>query len=741
MRMKRLLCLAALLFMTQGALVAGADPAAPSTRLLEEVQAVSRFFPRPEGSRMEKDLVSWIEARLSSLGVAFTPFDFSRSDFQHSFSSCIRVDIAGAARDSLIVAVPLNSPPDAERGKDGSLNVALALDLIAQAKNSPPPVSLTVLFLGAEYGDTSAYPMGSTLFLRDFRPEYRAAVLYLNFRAVPSRVLVRGGGRGIVSPYWLMNRCVDALRGARIPFRLPGEEIQIFRIGTTNERTVIEPYLKAGYPSIGLEGEHGDSAPWNESEWLLSFSSFLRGMMAANSSGIPEEWDRHYLLLQAGGISWIIGEKLHLLILLGILAAALLYSLTFRRGLKKYQRTLARNIPLILPLAALSFLFLLAGTYVLQGILSLRAFSILWTYAPLEFLALKICVALFLYAALYNVMRRLPFPRNGSFYSAAALVFLLIDIGVVAVLNISFTYYFLWAFVFVFLSTLFRGRYLKALLFLPAPFWGLRGLLTVFQAPALPFCHFLLLSPLWGNLLTAGVSLPMILMLLRLGLLFPGQGLMRRRVRELVLAGLLLVAGGVLAVHLAAFSPFSVSRPQPLVATQTIQVAVTGQTESTSLDVESPAPLGALSIADSMGMRVIHPGGTAVRLGLPRAASPLKIEQDSSEFLQQRNVQFLVQMPSSPRSVVVTLTSDDDFILFDSSYPPVRESPHQYRLLIGTFPPNPLPLQLTLPSGGVFTVTLTAEFDAPLIDTAVSAGPRTRVSTRVRVVRSLAVKT
>ncbi len=522
--MKRFLGLAALLCMMQGALVAGADPAAPSARLPEEVLAVSRFFPRPEGSRMEKDLVTWIETRLSSLGVAFIPFDFGRSDFQHSFSSCIRVDIPGAVRDTLILAVPLNSPPDAERGRDGSINVALALDLIAQVKNRQPPVSLTVLFLGAEYGDTSAYPMGSTLFLRDFQPDYRAAVLYLNFRAVPSRVLVRGGGRGIVSPYWLMNRCVDALRGARIPFRLPGEEIQIFRMGTTGEHTAIEPYLKAGYPSVGLEGENGEIASLNESEWLLSFSSFLRGIIAANSTGIPEEWDRHYLLLQAGGISLIIGEKLNLSILLGTLAATLLFSLAFRRGLKKYQRTLARNIPSIIPLAGLAFLFLVAGTYALKGILSVRGFSILWTYVPLEFLALKVCIALFLYAALYNVMRRLPFPRNGSFYSAAAVFFLLIDIGVVAVFNISFTYYFLWAFIFVFLSTLVRNRYMKALFFLPAPVWALRGLITVFQAPALPFCHFLLLSPLWGNLLAAAVSLPIILMVLRLGLLFPGQG-------------------------------------------------------------------------------------------------------------------------------------------------------------------------------------------------------------------------
>ncbi len=45
---------------------------------------------------------------------------------------------------------------------------------------------------------------------------------------------------------------------------------------------------------------------------------------------------------------------------------------------------------------------------------------------------------------------------------------------------------------------------MKALLALPAPFWGIRGILTVFLAPAYPFCHFIMLSPISGNLLVAG---------------------------------------------------------------------------------------------------------------------------------------------------------------------------------------------------------------------------------------------
>jgi hypothetical protein len=583
--------------------------------------------------------------------------------------------------------------------------------------------------------------MGSTLFLRDFQPDYKTAVLYLNLRAVPTRVLVRGGGRGIVTPYWLMNRCVEALRQSGVDFRLQGDETQIFRMGTTDERTSIEPFLRAGYPSVGLAGDYNGTHRQNDAEWLASFSTFLTGFLSAGAGGIPEEWDRHYLLLQTGGLSLIVSERVYVVLLLGVLTGTLLYSLVFRKGLKKYLRTLTRNFPAIIPLVVLSFLFLAAGTFAARLILSVRHFPDLWTYAPFEFFALKVGVAVFLYAALYNVFRRFPFPRNGSFYSAAALFFLLVDIGVVAVFNISFTFYFLWAFIFVFLAAVVPNKYAKAVLFLPAPFWGIRGLVTVFTAPALPFCRFLLLSPIWGNLLAAVVCLPFILFLLRLGLVFPGRGIMRRRVREILLAGVLLAAGGVLAVRLSTFSPFSPSRPQPVSAIQTLVVGSSGATLASTLDLESPGPLGTLAVTDATGGRMVDPPGTSVRMPLPTVASPVQITQDSRQFLEQRNVNLHIDMPTSPREISVALTSDDDFILFDSSFPSIRVSPREYRLLIGAFPPNPLDLQLTLPTDGAFTVTFTIDFESPLLGARVGVRPDARVLTRLRVGRSVEVRT
>ncbi|HUJ76178.1 MAG TPA: hypothetical protein VL359_15045, partial [bacterium] len=168
--------------------------AAAETSSGATLAAVSAFSPRMEGSAAEGALLDWIAARASREGWHASPFDFRNSDFGYSFSRCLRVDVPGRSRDTLILVVPVDAAPDSAPTRDGSLGVALAVDLLDRLQGARPPLSMVVLFLGAELGGADPYPMGSTLFLRDYQPDYRTAVLYLDLRAMPRRVLVRGGG-------------------------------------------------------------------------------------------------------------------------------------------------------------------------------------------------------------------------------------------------------------------------------------------------------------------------------------------------------------------------------------------------------------------------------------------------------------------------------------------------------------------------------------------------------------------
>jgi hypothetical protein len=708
------------------------EPAAQEMAV--DLETIQSFHPRLEGSANVRATLDFIESRLTAFGLSYSSFDFSQAKLQHSFSSCIRVDVAGRIRDTVIVAVPLNHLPNAETAEDGSVDIALALGLLSRLKDAIPPVSVTVLFLGAEFGATPDYPMGSRLFLDDFRPDYRVAVLYLNFRSIPGRVLIRGGGTGVVSPYWLMDRTMSALRDAKIPFVFRTYENQVFRLGLAGESTIIEPYLFAGYPAVSLEGDGGarDALP----SWPDAFHWLFDEFLAEQSAGIPEEWDRHYLYFQIGEESLLVPEKAYVVILAAVLLGTLLYSLIFLKGLKKYVVTLLRNSPRIIPIFAMAFGFLLVATYTLEAILTLRRFPNLWSYAPLTFLILKATILLALFNIPVRLFRRHIFLRNGSFYSSAAIFFLLADIVVVSAIDISFSLYFLWAFLFILAAALIRNRWGKLLFFLPSVLWGIRGLMDVFLMPALPFCRAVLLSPIWGNLLFTAAILPFILFVIRLGLLFRGAGLLRHGRRSLIFAGAFTVLAAGISAALADFTPFGPDRPQPLVATQTLNA----NTGVNLVELESPAPIGSVRLREGKDEKRLDMKGPRELIVLPTQTVPVEISMDEEEFLQKKNVSLRIHSRIEPGRMRVYLSAEEQFILLDCSFPFIRESDREYQILIGAFPPNPLDFQLTLPEQMSFTLTLSTDTDAALIGVEVLTDTA-RIDTHLHLIKSIGIRT
>ncbi|MBA7546137.1 hypothetical protein ES705_38520 [subsurface metagenome] len=310
-----------LLFFLQAASLFCQSPLPPDSRaVLENYRQIRSLYPRPEGSRGEKELLSFIEERLQSLRIPYSWLDFRESDKNHSFSSCLVASFRGELDDTLILSVPINHPAEMSEDFDGSINVALALSVAEHLSRETPPISVKILFLGAEYGQTGDYPMGSRLFLRDFFPDFKVMNLYLNLKRIPSRLYLRAGGRGIEAPYWLLDRCTVALEKTDIFFLMRGNENQISRIGLTSEQTIIEPFLNAGYPAISFEGEYEGLSPLEQENWVFSFNLFFAEFLQGFSEGIPETWDRHYLFFQARDFYFSISEKMYLIILLGVLA-------------------------------------------------------------------------------------------------------------------------------------------------------------------------------------------------------------------------------------------------------------------------------------------------------------------------------------------------------------------------------------------------------------------------------------
>ena len=287
-RMSRLLWLTILLAATLGALpAAGGNPVARVT-LSDDLAAISRFLPAagrlPRGERAPR-----LDRGASELplGRRIPPSISAQSDFQHSFSSCLRVDLPGQDQGH-----PdrrrAHRRPAGRRAGTGRLSLRRpGAGPHQRGKGGDPPLSLTVLFLGAEYGEGDAYPMGSTLFLRDFQPDYRTAVVYLKLRAGAFTGPRARGRTGYREPVLADEQVRGRPARRPVPFLLRGDEAQVFRMGTTNERTLIEPCLPGGL-SLGRAGggiqRHRGR---HRGAWLTALSAFLRGFLTRERGGHP----------------------------------------------------------------------------------------------------------------------------------------------------------------------------------------------------------------------------------------------------------------------------------------------------------------------------------------------------------------------------------------------------------------------------------------------------------------------
>jgi len=670
--MKRLV--SAVFLMSAAVLLFGEDFELQTTfkRHLSDIEA---FSDNSEGSEKEKQLVSWMTDLLETLEADYTLTDFSDARDLHSFSANLQIDIPGKVDETLIIAVPINGNP---RGS-GAAGIAAATTMIQYYARRVPPLTMRFLFLGAEFGPEDSYPLGSRYYLQEFYPDQPVVALYLDVASVPSGLELHAGGDGITSPLWLLKTCSASIRSSGMPCRFSVTDMLISRLGINDTPSIITPYLQAGYPALLLResGASSEGKPWIESLYGL-----LESLLSTWDKGIPTYWDKHYLFFRFPEFDISLGETDYVTGLIILLCGALLYPLVFTRRFFRYMKTLGKNV-LLLPLMLLAvFLFLLMGTFLAQIIPSVKHFPELWMHAPFLFFLLKSTGAVLLFIVLFRFVRHMPFPRRSSFYSAAAILFLLIDILILSVMELSLALYVTWAFFFCFLFTIFRNRYLKILMFLLSLVLLCLLMYDIFALPALRVCKVLLYSHVKGNLLTAFILLPFLFMLIRIDLLFPHRKSKRRNIIIRSFFGLLLGAFVYLSITLILLDPYRDELRQPLYISESIEGDVH------TAGVSSPRYIEGLERRSmSLTLPPVHP--------VQFFDADLTVET----FLDRMNISLVIHSKVQSETINIVLRSGKRLVVYDSTFPysfdPVSGSA---RFFIGRNPPEKLEFQLTLPS-------------------------------------------
>jgi hypothetical protein len=671
------------------------------------------FYPRLEASDGEKALFQHLEKKLSGLDISYSTMDFADTETFHSFSSSLEVTIAGEKADTLIVCVPLDHPEGQSGELSGTVNIILALRWLEHARKSKLPLSLKMLFLGAEHGEEDDYPMGSRLFLENFYPEFPLIILYLNMKKIPSRIIIREAGDKIVSPEWLTAGSIKALKTNDISFRTSGVENQLYRMGLKKEQPIIDPYLRAGYPALALEGEYDPVSDEEGEAWFAAMDLFFRHFMESFKEGIPVSWDRHYLLFQIRSFFLILPEFVYLILLAVVMGLSILAVQLFYKRFLVYLKWVIKNSWFLLIIFGICFIFFFCASISIEGIMKLRNNQELWKDQILLFTIFKFSFFGLFWMLITPLRRRLPYTRNKKFYSSSALLFLFLDMIILSIFNISFSYYFLWAYFFILLFILFRNRFLKLLFLILAPLWLVIVSIDLFINSELEFFRIVLLSRYYGNLLLSVFLLPFILLLVKLPMLFPPSGLRRLLVRRVgIVLSALSLAG--LFTYALIFSPYSSENPQEISVVNTIEA----DRKKNSIEFTGEASLGSISLWDEEGVHRLYTNDKRLTLNREEIPRLLTVESMSSRILDRNNLQLLFNSAGRPYRMSFLLSSEQDFILFDANFPFVREVDREsprvtYRLLVGKHPPNPFPLILTLPDGNRYNLSVRIIYREP----------------------------
>ncbi|RKX75110.1 MAG: hypothetical protein DRP87_15325 [Spirochaetes bacterium] len=666
-------------------------------KILSDIETLSSFYPRKEGSQGEREAIDYIVARLNSLGVKYRIEDFAGMDGGHSFSKNIEVTLEGTNPETLLFAVPINHNEGVKLERDGSINIAIALALIEKLSITKPSLTVKVLFLGAEFGEEPEYPLGTRQFLASFYPESKIAVLYIRFQSFPHRVLIRCGARGEVSPYWLIESCSRAMESSGMDFQVQGNENQIFRLDLEDEKSHIELFLKNDYPAVELEGYYSDSETKVEEsekrEWLKTFFNSMDQFLNYHDEGFPDRWDRHYLFFTLKDFRLIISEKGYVLALIITLSLLLGYAVIFPARVNRYLKIIGKNfwfIPLLFLIISFS---LFTSTFMIRGLLLLRYFPDLWQRLPLYFFLLKLFTSLLIFFLIMKLRRILPFSIKGSFYSSSALFLLLLNLLLVSAFNISLSYYFLWAFFWTFIFTLTANRAIKSLCLVLSPLWLIVALYDIFTIPALEILKRLLVSWVWGNLLLAFILLPFVLLTIRLSRLFRHP----ERSKQRIISGTFYVTFSfiilVLSSYIYFYNPW-IEEPQPVSIFEEINM----DSQEHLVSVESPAPVGEIRVKGEEYSYKISERATTRLVEIHKNPAILEVKSKTSSFLNRRHIILEINPAGTPEIIKVDIFSESDIIIFDANFPfSLYPEMQSAKIHIGRNPPVPLKVELTLP--------------------------------------------
>jgi hypothetical protein len=506
----------------------------------------------------------------------------------------------------------------------------------------------------------------------------------------------------------------SALEASGADFDTEANRQEAYRLGLASDFGPAAPYLEAGIPAVELRGaDRAEASRAAGAAWLAAtIGGFAEGMKA----GFPDSWDRHYFIVELGRSVVIVREKVYVAILVALVALVAFSILAATVARRQAVKTLLKRLPAFATQFLALFLALVVTAFACRGLASLEA-AILgspraWTLMPRLFVVARIlfCFLAFL-AALSQLAERRILTSNPYFYEFAGLVCLAADVLVFSVVDLSASFYFIWALVVVEASLAIRRLWSSIIAYAVMYFPLLVIAWELLWKPDLPAYGSLIAPNLVSVFSFSALALPFFVFTASPLLFASGPGRAPRGKTVVLLASLALGA------ELVALASFRAAVPALGPGRKDLAIAESIDQDAGRLELK-------LTGAQRLGRGSLERGGESfaydalgdtVVLEGSEPGKRISIAEARSGFLDRVDEEIRVGFDSPPYGLEFALESDEEILLYDCSLPyKVSVDGRSATIYAGVNPGKELSFVLTVPESFKAKLVAKARYIRPL---------------------------
>ncbi len=471
---------------------------------------------------------------------------------------------------------------------------------------------------------------------------------------------------GEVTPAWFA-RAIATSR--EVPIDLA--QLNAARLGFGLEDAVLRTALTAGMPAARLELV-------DLADLASAIAPLAAHLEESRAAGVPRRGDSNHLIIP-GRPPVVVSERV--LIWSIVITATLLlsYAVVRPRRVRRYLRAIAHNITPIIGIYVVLVLSLIAGNAGLRLLARIDGD----VASPLLQAGAKI-TASFLTLGLLFPLLHIRLRRASTVYSGASLLFLFLGSVISGAVSIITSAFLFLAFLFGFFFSLAHNAWLKSIALLAALLPSVYLLIALAAVADAAMAEALLRPPLWREIVTAVLFLPLLLMFFRIEALTPRLPLLTITV-SIAATGLAIIVATII---------IRLREPEPL------RIAVAERYLLSSTTVPDAGEIlieGSGSVPDG-GIVVVRETGAVIecarlpcRRSLTPPDSPMTFRVERTEALGRHRLSWTIQFDRPADSVDIVLEANGPIQLYASdivSREEVGSTGTRFVLLPGTLPPS-----------------------------------------------------